>query len=62
MRTSKSRRSVILSISDTGDSYDDAAVESCCSSLKNELVHHRRFEDQMGARHAGLESRESRKV
>lgn len=35
-----------------GNCYDNAPVESFFSSLKNELVHHRRFQHHAEARYA----------
>jgi transposase InsO family protein len=49
------RRSVILSLSRKGNCYDNAPVESFFSSLKNELVRHRSFQNQAEARQAIFE-------
>jgi transposase InsO family protein len=38
-----------------GNIYDNAPVERCCSSLKNERVRHRQFHDQAEARQAMVE-------
>lgn len=46
------RRGVILSMSRKGNCYDNAVVESFFSTLKNELVHHRQFQDRAEARRA----------
>ena len=46
------RRGVIVSMSRKGNCYDNAPVESFFSSLKNELVRHRCFENQADARYA----------
>jgi putative transposase len=46
------RRGVVPSMSRTGNCYDNAPVESFFSSLKNELVHHRRFQHHAEARYA----------
>ena len=46
------RRGVIPSMSRKGNCYDNAPVESFFSSLKNELVRHRRFQHQAEARYA----------
>ncbi len=45
------RRGVILSMSRRGNCYDNAPVESFFSTLKNELVRHRQFQDRAEARH-----------
>jgi putative transposase len=52
------RRGVIPSMSHMGNCYDDAPVESFCSSLKHELVRHRRLQHQAEARYAIAESTE----
>jgi transposase InsO family protein len=46
------RRGVIPSMSRKGNCYDNAPVESFFSSLKNELVRHRRFQHHAEARYA----------
>lgn len=46
------RRGVVPSMSRKGNCYDNAPVESFFSSLKNELVRHRRFQHQAEARYA----------
>ena len=46
------RRGVIPSMSRKGNCYDHAPVESFFSSLKNELVRHRRFQHHAEARYA----------
>jgi putative transposase len=46
------RRGVIASMSRKGNCYDNAPVESFFSSLKNELVRHRRFEHHAEVRYA----------
>jgi putative transposase len=45
-------RGVISSLSRKGNCYDNAPVESFFSSLKNELIHHRRFGHHADARYA----------
>ena len=49
------RRGVVASISRKGNCYDNAPVESFLSSLKNELVRHRQFQNQAEARQAIVE-------
>ncbi len=49
------RRGVVPSLSRKGSCYDNAPVESFFSTLKNELVRHRQFQDQAEARHAIFE-------
>jgi putative transposase len=49
------RRGVIASMSRKGNCYDNAPVESFFSSLKNELVRHRRFQNQAEAQVAIVE-------
>ena len=49
------RRRVIRSLSRKGNCYDNAPVESFFSSLKNELVRHRLFQNQAEARQAIFE-------
>lgn len=49
------RRGVIPSMSRRGNCYDNAPVESFFSTLKNELVRHRQFQDRAEARHAIFE-------
>jgi len=44
------RRGVVPSMSRKGNRYDNAPVESFFSSLKNELVRHRQFQNQAEAR------------
>jgi len=46
------KRGVVASMSRKGNCYDNAPVESFLSSLKNELVHHRRFQHHAEARYA----------
>jgi putative transposase len=46
------RRGVVPSMSRKGNCYDNAPVESFFSSLKNELVRHRRFAHHTDARYA----------
>lgn len=47
------RRGAVASMSRTGNCYDNnAPVERCFSSLKNELVRHRQFQNQAEARQA----------
>ncbi len=46
------RRGVVPSMSRKGNCYDNAPVESFFSSLKNELVHHRQFQNQAEAQTA----------
>jgi putative transposase len=46
---------ILPSMSGLGHCYDNAAMESFWSSLKNELVHHERFEDAHQARLAIFE-------
>jgi len=46
------RRGVVLSMSRKGNCYDNAPVESFFSSLKNELVRHRKFQTQAEAQAA----------
>jgi len=41
---------MVMSMSRTGDPYDNAAVESFFSTLKNDLVHHRRYATREEAR------------
>lgn len=48
-QTLLARRGVIPSMSRKGNCYDNAPVESFFSSLKNELVHHRQFQNQAEA-------------
>ena len=51
-QTLLARRGVIASMSRKGNCYDNAPVESFFSSLKNELVRHRQFQNQTEARQA----------
>ncbi len=51
-QTLLARRGVVPSMSRKGNCYDNAPVESFFSSLKNELVHHRQFQNQAEARYA----------
>lgn len=51
-QTVLARRGVIASMSRKGNCYDNAPVESFFSSLKNELVRHRQFQNQTEARQA----------
>lgn len=51
-QTLLARRRVMASMSRKGNCYDNAPVESFFSSLKNELVHHRQFQNQAEARYA----------
>lgn len=46
------RRGVVMSMSRKGNCYDNAPVESFFSTLKNELVRHRQFQNQAEARYA----------
>jgi putative transposase len=46
------RHGARASMSRKGSTWDNAVAESFFSSLKNELVHHRRFADQAEARGA----------
>ena len=48
-QTLLTRRGVVMSISRKGNCYDNALVESFFSSLKNELVRHRQFQNQAEA-------------
>lgn len=54
-QTLLARRGVVVSMSRKGNCYDNAPVESFFSSLKNELVRHRQFQDQAEARQAIVE-------
>ncbi len=45
-------RGITMSMSRRGDCYDNAVVESFFGSLKQELVHHARWEDLAEARAA----------
>jgi putative transposase len=54
-QTVLARRGVIVSMSRKGNCYDNAPVESFFSTLKNELVRHRQFQDQGEARQAIFE-------
>lgn len=49
------RHGVVLSLSRKGHCYDNAPVESFFSTLKNELVRHRQFQNPTEARHAIFE-------
>lgn len=51
-QTLLARRGVVVSMSRRGNCYDNAPVESFFSSLKNELVRHRQFANQLEARYA----------
>ena len=51
-RTVLARRGVVLSRSRKSNGYDNAPVESFFSSLKNERVRHRQFQNQAEARSA----------
>ena len=51
-RTVLARRGVVISMSRKGNCYDNAPVESFFSTLKNELVRHRQFQNQAEARYA----------
>ncbi len=51
-QTILARRGVVPSMSRKGNCYDNAPVESFFSSLKNEVVHHRQFQNQAEARYA----------
>jgi transposase InsO family protein len=51
-QTVLARRGVVMSMSRKGNCYDNAPVESFFSSLKNELVRHRQFQNQTEARYA----------
>ena len=48
-QTLLTRRGVVMSMSRKGTCYDNAPVESFFSSLKNELVRHRQFQNQAEA-------------
>ena len=48
-QTLLARRRVVVSMSCKGNCYDNAPVESFFSSLKNELVRHRQFQNQAEA-------------
>jgi putative transposase len=48
-QTLLTRRGVVPSMSRKGNCYDNAPVESFFSSLKNELVHHRQFQNHAEA-------------
>jgi transposase InsO family protein len=53
------RPGAVASMSRTGNCYDNnAPVERCFSSLKNELVRHRQFQNQAEARQAIVASTE----
>ena len=54
-QTLLARRGVVPSMSRKGNCYDNAPVESFFSSLKNELVHHRQFQNQAEAQTAIVE-------
>jgi putative transposase len=54
-QTVLARRGVVPSMSRKGNCYDNAPVESFFSSLKNELVRHRQFQNQAEARQAIVE-------
>lgn len=54
-QTLLARRGVIPSLSRKGNCYDNAVVESFFSTLKNELVRHRQFQDRAEARQAIFE-------
>ena len=54
-QTLLTRRGVVLSLSRKGNCYDNAPVESFFSTLKNELVRHRQFQDRAEARQAIFE-------
>lgn len=54
-QTLLARRGVIVSMSRKGNCYDNAPVESFFSSLKNELVHYRQFQNQAEAQLAIVE-------
>ncbi|TKB75073.1 MAG: IS3 family transposase [Nitrospira sp.] len=54
-QTLLARRGVVVSMSRKGNCYDNAPVESFFSSLKNELVHHRQFQNQAEAQVAIVE-------
>ena len=51
-QTLLARRGVVPSMSRKGNCYDNAPVESFFSSLKNELVRHRQFQNQAEAQMA----------
>ena len=51
-QTLLARRRVVVSMSCKGNCYDNAPVESFFSSLKNELVRHRQFQNQAEAQMA----------
>lgn len=48
-QTILTRPGVVPSMSRKGNCYDNAPVESFFSSLMNELVHHRQFQNQAEA-------------
>jgi putative transposase len=48
-QTLVARRGVVASMSRKGNCYDNAPVESFSSTLKNELVRHRQFQNQAEA-------------
>lgn len=50
-QTVLARRGVVISMSRKGNCYDNGSVESFFSSLKNELVRHRQFQNQAEARY-----------
>lgn len=54
-QTILANRGVILSLSRKGNCYDNAPVESFFSTLKNELVRHRQFQDRTEAKQAIFE-------
>jgi transposase InsO family protein len=54
-QTILAHRGVVPSMSRKGNCYDNAPVESFFSSLKNELVRHRQFQNQAEARQAIVE-------
>jgi transposase InsO family protein len=54
-QTLLNNRGVIVSLSRKGNCYDNAPVESFFSTLKNELVRHRQFQDRTEARQAIFE-------
>ena len=51
-QTLLARRGVVPSMSRKGNCYDNASVESFFSSLQNEVVRHRQFQNQAEARRA----------
>jgi putative transposase len=46
---------ILASMGSRGDAYDNAAAESCISTIKNELVHRHRFTTRDQARPAAFD-------